>query len=717
MKFKRENTIEGSRQHLAWSGAVFVVLYWIIESAVHSFFFDGGPFLKHVIHPDRHEIWMRLIVATLLIVFSLYGQSVINQLRRIKLALTEREKEAKRILENNPAAIVLIDCESREISYANQNALNLIGSPFNQLQGKQCHNFLCRKQKGKCPVLDLGQSLDISERELITATGEIIPVLKNVTTVQYKDRPHLLETFFDITKQRKMQQDLCQAHAELNQIFQTATVGMRLIDADFNILKTNQAFAELSGIDPDLAIGKKCYDVFAGNMCHSAECPLQRVIDGRSLEEYEVSKIRSDGSLITCHLTVTRFEQLDGKIAIVEAFKDITELKKIQYALQSERDRLHRILFHQFESVGIITNEYLLEYQNEVLKEQTEGKEPCFCFEIFRDMALPCEECHMQKALATEKIQRFEFDTVSGKNYQHTYTPFIDNDGQKKAVVSRLDITEHKASVAAAISSERLAALGELAAGVAHEINNPINSIINYAQIISNKTETETQLHDISGRIVREGDRISSIVESLLSFARRENTKRNWVNIKDLVNESLILTGAQLRKDGIALSVKCDGKLLPVTAMAQEIEQVFLNIINNSRYALNEKYPTGGDMKRLNIEISMIANDSGPIVRACFTDFGIGIPENLLEKIFNPFFSTKPEGQGTGLGLAISHRIIEDHGGKLSIKSASGMFTRVMVDLPSQHTIDSENHEFSHFPPEAYHNIRENFLIEKTESQ
>ena len=94
MKVRREKAFEGIYSHLVWAGVVFVVLYWFIESAVHSYFFDGGPFLLHVIYPDSHEIWMRLIVATLLIIFSLYGQSVINQLRRTELELIEREKES-----------------------------------------------------------------------------------------------------------------------------------------------------------------------------------------------------------------------------------------------------------------------------------------------------------------------------------------------------------------------------------------------------------------------------------------------------------------------------------------------------------------------------------------------------------------------------------------------------------------------------------------------
>ena len=682
MNIQRERAFQGIRKHLVWVGVAFSIFYWFIEASMHCYWFEEGPFLLHAFQPNAHEIWMRMIVAGLLIVFSFYGQNIIEQRKRAELAVIEREKEAQRILENNPAAIILVACDSRRIVYANTNALNLIGASADAVLGKQCHGFLCTAQKGRCPVLDKGQRTDIAEGELYTAQRKTIPVLKSVTHVTFQGSPHLLEAFFDVTEQKKMQQAIQQAHAEMNQIFQTASVGMRLIDSGYNILKVNQAFAGLSGVMPNRAVGKKCYDVFAGNMCHTANCPLKQVLDGREFAENEVSKTRSDGSVIICNLTATKFEGPDGIVGIVEAFKDITELKRVQNEIQSERDRLHRILFHQFENIGIVNGGFELEYQNELLKQQAGGKDPCLCYELLCDRMEPCDDCLMQKALATEKIQRFEFEAADGKSYQHTYTPFVDNDGQKKAVISQRDITARKASVATAIRSEHLAAVGELAAGVAHEINNPINGIINYAQMMVNQTGPDDQLNDISRRIIGEGDRIAAIVASLLSFSRREAENRCPVCIKELIEESLTLTGSQLRKDGIALHVNIDHDMLPVSAKAQEIEQVFLNIINNSRYALNEKFQQTSESKMLEIDVNMVAENGNPIIRARFTDRGSGIPPHVIDKVINPFFSTKAKGKGTGLGLSISHRIVENHGGKLKIESEEGKFTRVTVELP-----------------------------------
>lgn len=667
------------------TGILLGILYWFIEAFVHDLCFGEGPILMQIFHPNAHEIWMRLIVAALLIIFGFHSQNMINQRRRVELALIEREKEAQRILENNPAAIVLIDCETRQIAYANCNAAKMIGDAPDAICGMQCHRYLCPRDENHCPVLDMGHRMDISERELFTAKRESVPVLKSVAKVQFKGKPHLLEAFFDITEQKKMQRAIQHAHAELNQIFQTASVGMRLIDCDFNILKINRAFCDLCGRSPEEAVGRKCFDVFSGSMCFSDDCPLTRVLSGKDLEkDYEVIKHGADGSSITCNLTVSRFDGPNGLIGIVEAFKDITELKRTQSELEAERDRLHRILFHQFENVGIVNDRYLLEYQNELLKQHSNGRSPCYCYQVLRDMDAPCEECLMQKALETGKIQRFEFDNASGRSFQHTYTPFVDNNGQKKALVSQRDISERKASVAAAIRSEHLAAIGELAAGVAHEINNPINGIINYGQILVNRTHPGELLNDISRHIIEEGDRIAAIVASLLSFSRQDTERPDVVEVTALIEDSLTLTGAQLRKDGIHLEVNSTDHLPPIAGRPQEIQQVFLNIINNGRYALNEKYPDGGDQKKMTIDVSKVKNGCGDAVRISFTDFGTGIPGQALERVVNPFFSTKPKGKGTGLGLSISHRIVENHGGKMTIDSVPGAFTRVMVDFPER---------------------------------
>jgi len=228
-----------------------------------------------------------------------------------------------------------------------------------------------------------------------------------------------------------------------------------------------------------------------------------------------------------------------------------------------------------------------------------------------------------------------------------------------------------------------LASIGELAAGVAHEINNPINSIINFAQIMADEVKKgELLTEEIPERIIKEGDRVASIVSSLLSFARENEKEKRPIDARHILDEVLALTETQIIKDGINLTVDFPAGLKKILADFQQIEQVFLNIINNSRYALNQKYPQAHPRKNFVIHGSEEMIDNRLFLEVTFLDYGTGISAEIIDKIYNPFFSTKPSGIGTGLGLAISHGIIADHDGKLTFESTAGEFTKVTVLLP-----------------------------------
>jgi signal transduction histidine kinase len=148
--------------------------------------------------------------------------------------------------------------------------------------------------------------------------------------------------------------------------------------------------------------------------------------------------------------------------------------------------------------------------------------------------------------------------------------------------------------------------------------------------------------------------------------------------------DSLALTSAHMRKDGIGLVVDVPDHLPSVIGHHQQIQQVFLNIINNAHYALNQKYPKGNDNKSLTISAEIVSAKGRDFVRVVFLDKGTGIPLDIMDKVMNPFFSTKPEDKGTGLGLSISHGIITDHGGRLSIESREGEYTKITIELPAE---------------------------------
>jgi C4-dicarboxylate-specific signal transduction histidine kinase len=231
------------------------------------------------------------------------------------------------------------------------------------------------------------------------------------------------------------------------------------------------------------------------------------------------------------------------------------------------------------------------------------------------------------------------------------------------------------------MTAGRLASIGELAAGVAHEINNPINSIINYADLVLDQVGAEGERGQYLQGIIREGERIGSITRNLLTFARDMRETHSPARVADILDATLELLGRRLQTDSIDLRIDVPEDLPKVRCRSQQIQQVFMNLIANARHALNARYPHEDSDKILEISAGVIDMDGEPGVRVAFHDHGVGIPESALPSLFDPFFSTKPEGEGTGLGLSISHGIIRDHQGRIHFESVEGEYTKATIDL------------------------------------
>jgi len=252
------------------------------------------------------------------------------------------------------------------------------------------------------------------------------------------------------------------------------------------------------------------------------------------------------------------------------------------------------------------------------------------------------------------------------------------------------DITEQReaerareALEAQLIHNQKLESIGTLASGVAHEINNPLTGMINYAQLIEGRVVDEALTRYAEG-IIREGQRVATIVRNLLSFSRHEKEARSLAEIRDIVEVVLSLIGSALRKDRIRLEVDVPEDLPRLRCRSQQIEQVLLNLLTNARDALNQRYPDDHEDKLLRVVARTHDVEGRPGLRVTVEDHGVGIEEELRDRIFDPFFTSKPRDEGTGLGLSISHGIVRDHGGELTIECEPGGPTRFHMDLPTK---------------------------------
>ncbi len=233
------------------------------------------------------------------------------------------------------------------------------------------------------------------------------------------------------------------------------------------------------------------------------------------------------------------------------------------------------------------------------------------------------------------------------------------------------------------IRTAQLAAIGELAAGVAHEVNNPINGIINFAQLLLDDCSKQTEQAALLEKIVGEGERIAAIIYNLLSFSRENNNDFKMVDLNEVIRDSLSLVEHQLKRDGISLFTAYYEPSCLVVGNFSQLQQVVLNLISNSRYALNERYRGTSSNKRLEISLDRIERDNRIWFRMTVRDNGTGIPQGILEKLFEPFFTSKPAGQGSGLGLSISYGIVSNHQGRLRVDSILNRYTAMMVEIPA----------------------------------
>jgi len=678
---QRINTIESSG-YFIWVGIGIAFLYWILESFIHVLFFGGSRFAEELITPDVHEIWKRILVITLLVLFGIFAEQYFILRQRSEKALKESEKKYRTIFEQASNPIFLFDDGGKFVDN-NHAALLFLECSQEDLLAKTFRELTAGRSPTECRE-DISAIAEHWMLEIdYPVKGTTKTMLLNLVPLKGENRNYIYGIGQDISERKRMELVLKQAYAELDQIFQTASVGMRVVDRDYNVIKINKTFAVMANVTETDAANKKCYEIFSGPMCRTAGCPINRVVSGESSFETYVDKKRSDGTLIPCILAATPFIDPNGKvIGIVESFRDITQLKDAHEIISSERDKLHRILSHLLEGVSIINTDYTIEYQNEVFMKDFGDSKGKACYSVLRSRKRPCVPCAMQEVIHSGKVQHLEYETADGRSYEQAYTRITDIDGKEKSVAFLRDISEKKSSLAAAMHAERLAAVGELAAGVAHEINNPITGIINYAQIISNKSKKNHLINDVANRMVKEGNRIARIVEGLLTFSRRRHEEKVIISVNDILSEALTLTSAQMRKDSIILKADLAESLPRIMVQSHEIEQVFINIISNARYALNQKYPQPDNDKVLEITSRSTAINNCSHVEISFLDHGTGISENIIDQVINPFFSTKTEGKRTGLGLSISHGIVENHNGKLTIDSKEGRYTRMTVTLP-----------------------------------
>lgn len=347
-------------------------------------------------------------------------------------------------------------------------------------------------------------------------------------------------------------------------------------------------------------------------------------------------------------------------------------------------------LFHSIaDPVLVVTPQGLIVEVNLALlkaagkaRDEVIGRGVC---EIIHGGRWPHIKCPLEEFLLTRgsRVEDTRLPGLGGE-YSLTIVPVREKtpDIRHILLIAR-KLTRDEVRKVDTIRTAQLAAIGELAAGVAHEVNNPINGIINYAQLLIDETEENTLHAELLQKIVQEGERIATITYSLLSFAREDGNELTFVDLNEVARASLSLMQHQLRKEGILVETDFHQPSCLIRGNFLQLQQVVLNLLSNSRYALHERYREPSPEKRIRISSMPVDIDGQPWFRLAVQDWGTGIPQGILDKLFEPFFTSKPFGQGSGLGLSISYGIVQNHQGTLRVDSLLNNYTTMIIEIPA----------------------------------
>lgn len=302
------------------------------------------------------------------------------------------------------------------------------------------------------------------------------------------------------------------------------------------------------------------------------------------------------------------------------------------------------------------------------------------CYNALFGSAEPSPQCPFQETLRTGKPVSLERQFPRyGNRYFHVSTvPRWDEEGNLSQVILVLrDITEEHRLRQQLLQAEKLAAVGQLVSGVAHELNNPLTSVLGYAQLLQMQQDLPSHIQEDLQRIAAEAHRASHIVHSLQTFAQAQRPERQPVRLNALVQHTLALQAPRLQADQIQVVADLAADLPEISADPYRLQQVLLHLVDNAREAMAAAHGHGTLTVRTWAE--------GERLFLAVADDGPGIPPEHLGRIFEPFFTTKEVGQGTGLGLAVCYGIVTEHGGHIWAESKPGHGATFFVELPLRH--------------------------------
>jgi len=522
---------------------------------------------------------------------------------------------------------------------------------------------------------------------LIGRQGEMKRLLEESTE---ELRRQAAKLNLEITERKRVEEEIRDSEKRYRLLAENATDVIWTVDINSPTRLTyiSPSVTRLLGYSVEEAMAKKMEEVFTPVSYELTMKAFTEELVIENLEQKHLSRSRAlelelnckDGTIVPVEINCSFIRDPDGRaVGILVIARDISKRKqveeKIKHAAEEWRTTFDSITdlvsIHDKDNKIVRMNTAFADAFN-MKPEDLIGKP---CYEVVHGIKEPWPNCPHKQTVETKKPARVEFFQPDlGIYLQVSTSPIFNKKGEVVASVHvASDITERKQMEEQLIMTDRLASVGELASGIAHELNNPLTSILGFSQLLMEENIPDNVKEDLD-IVYSEAQRAANIVKNLLTFARKHTPVKQVSRLNSIIEDVLKLRAYEQKVSNIEVNTRFASNMSEVMVDYFQIQQVFLNIVINAESAMVAAHNKG---------ILTITTDRvDSVVRVSFADDGPGIAKENLSRIFTPFFTTKEVGNGTGLGLSICHGIVTKHGGRIYARSELGKGATFVVELP-----------------------------------
>jgi two-component system NtrC family sensor kinase len=610
----------------------------------------------------------------------------ITERKQMEQAVRDRKEEYSALVENLSDAV--FHFRDGVVVWCNDKVSQIYGHTKDDFLGKDISFFL-PDETDRLKFIKEVYAV-IKERGHFSGTtkakardGSLVDIEYSISKIPGKYPAEVVAVARDVTEHKRAEKALEESEEKFRRLVEEMNDGYCVLQGA-RVVFANARGAEMFGYAQEEVIDRTVQELLTPEIVSDLSKVRAKRQRGEAVpQQYETLLVGKEGTTRPVELS-TRVIDYTGKPALSVVLRDITERKRAEETLllkeKAIENSVSAIAMSDMEGRVTYLNRACMRFWGGANKEELLGK-PYW-------LLLKSDDVVKDIATAMFKNDVWEGELVAARKNGEEVTVQVsaamvrDEHGNPiQTISSFLDITElrrlgeEKQRMEEQLQiTGRLAAVGELTAGVAHELNNPLAAVQAYAELLNERDDLdETTKSDVE-TIYKEAQRASRITSNLLSFARRYKPEKGLISINDVLRKSLELHAYRMKVNNIEIVADLDPDLPMLMADFHQMQQVFVNIITNAEQAMTEAHGRGS----LHVKTRI----AGETIRITFTDSGPGIPEANLKRIFDPFFTTKDVGEGTGLGLSICYGIVQEHGGHLYARSKPGQGATFVVEIP-----------------------------------